>query len=69
MVRVEMAEEDVVDRETAAVAHHLPLRALAAIEQQRVAAAVHHDGADVAPDRGPGRSSAQECDSNHARGA
>jgi hypothetical protein len=36
MVSVEMSEEDVVQREARAVAHHLPLRAFATLEKQRL---------------------------------
>jgi hypothetical protein len=37
VVGVHVREEDVVEGEAGAEAHHLPLRALAAVEQQRIA--------------------------------
>src|SRR5690606_313626 len=50
--------------------HHLPLRALAAVEHQKLALAVHKNRADVAPDRRTAGGGAQECDADHlGRGA
>src|SRR5207253_10771947 len=53
VVRVEMREEDVGERERHAVAHHLALRPLAALEQQGLPLAHESEGGNVALDRRP----------------
>ena len=53
VVAVEMRDEHIVQRERDAVPHHLPLRSLAAIEEQRLALADHRERGDVALDRWP----------------
>ena len=69
VVGVEVREEDVGERERDAVAHHLPLRALAAVEQQRLALA--HDGerGDVAFDGGARGGGAEETEGERHGGA
>ena len=54
VIRMQMGEEDLVEREAGPVAHHLPLRPLAAIEHQQLPLALHRQGADVAADGGTG---------------
>jgi hypothetical protein len=53
VVAVKMREEDVAQGEGDAVAHHLPLGPLAALEQQALAPARHDQRGDVALRRGP----------------
>src|SRR6266567_3940824 len=65
VVGVEMREEDLVERERHAVAHHLALRALAAIHQEGFAFA--HDGEprNVAFHGGAGGRRAEKGDRKH----
>src|SRR3989449_9769278 len=53
VVGVEMGEEDLREREAHAVAHHLALGALAALEQQRLTLTHEGEGGDVALDCWP----------------
>src|SRR2546427_2243600 len=53
VVRVEMGEEDIRQRERHAVAHHLALRPLAALEQQGLPLAHESESGDVALDGRP----------------
>ena len=62
MIGMEVREEDVLEGERHAVAHHLSLRALAAIEEQGLTFAHHCDGRNVALDRGAGGGSAEQAD-------
>ena len=60
VVSVEVREEDVGRQERDPVAHHLALRAFAAIEEERLAVAHEGDGRDIAFDSGAGRGRAEE---------
>src|SRR5579872_6099569 len=55
MIAVEVRKKDVRERERDAVAHHLPLRAFAAIEQQRLSLADDGERGNAAFDRWTGR--------------
>src|SRR2546422_9727813 len=55
VIRVEIGKEDLGQREAHAVAHHLALRALAALEEQRLAFAHEGDTGDIPFHGGPGR--------------
>ena len=48
VIGVEVGDEHVLDREARGVAHHLALGSLAAIEQQQLALALHHQRRNVA---------------------
>ena len=50
VVGVHVGEEDVLERERHAVSHHLSLRALAAVEHQRLALSVNRERRHVALD-------------------
>src|SRR5262245_39861654 len=50
MIRVKVRKEDVFERKRDSVAHHLPLRAFAAIEHQRLAFAMHCERRHIALD-------------------
>ena len=65
MVGVIVSEEDLGEGEADAVAHHLPLTALAAVEEDRLALAVHRQPGDVAVHRGGGGAGAQESQGEH----
>src|SRR5437588_4817436 len=54
MIGVEVGEEDFGQREAHAVAHHLALRAFAALEQQRLALTMNCNSGDVSFYGGPG---------------
>ena len=60
VVGVHVREEDVLERERHAVAHHLPLRAFAAVEHQRLAFAMDRERRHVAFDRGPRRGRSEQ---------
>jgi hypothetical protein len=66
---MKVGEEDVVQTERHPVTHHLPLRALAAVEQQRLSLA--HDGErrNVALDRGTRRGGAEQAEGERHGGA
>ena len=51
VVGVKMREEDRVHREPGAVAHHLALAALAAVEQQELAGAPHRQAREISSQR------------------
>ena len=51
VVGVEVGEEDGVHREAGAEAHHLPLAALAAVEEQQVRVRLHRQAGEVAVQR------------------
>src|SRR6266550_6249345 len=65
VVGVEMREEDFVERERHAVAHHLALSALTAVDEKRLALA--HDGEprNVAFHGGAGGRRAEKGDGEH----
>src|SRR5262249_29149351 len=65
MVGVIVRDEQILDRETGAVAHHLPLRAFTAIEEQQLALALHHQRGDVAVDGGQCGARAEKRDLHH----
>ena len=65
VVAVEVGEEDVGHREPHAVPHHLPLRALPAVEQQRLALALERDGRHRPLHRGPRRRRAEKGEGEH----
>lgn len=64
---MEVGEKDLGQGEAHAVAHHLALRSLAALEQQRLAAARNHQGGNAALDRRPRGGGAEEEDFEQAR--
>ena len=64
VVGVEVGEEDVVEGEAGAVAHHLALGALAAVEHQQLALALDDERADVAAHGGAGGGGAEEGDAH-----
>ena len=65
VIRVEMREEDVGQREPHPVAHHLALGAFAAVEQQEIAIPVQRDRGDVALHCGASRRGAEKRDAEH----
>ena len=65
MVGVKMGEKDLPQCERSAIAHHLALGALPALEQQRLAFALQGERGDVAFDGRPGGGRAQESDGKH----
>src|SRR5690606_13923515 len=65
VVGVEVGEEDVAEGEAHAVAHHLALGALAAVEQQGLPLAGEREGGDVAVDGGAGGAGAEEGELQH----
>ena len=60
MIGVEVREEDVVEIEGDSVAHHLALRALTTIEEERLSFAEKRDRGDVPFDGWSGGGSAEE---------
>src|ERR687896_562444 len=62
VIGVQVREENVLEHERDAVAHHLPLRPFAAIEQHRLSLADERERADVALDGGPGSGGAEEAE-------
>src|SRR5690606_10231175 len=52
VIGVEVREEQILEREAHAVAHHLALRAFAAVEHQRLALAQQRDGGEATFDGG-----------------
>jgi hypothetical protein len=62
VVGVKVREENVAQRERHVVAHHLPLRPLAAIEEQRLPLAHERERCDVTLDGGPRRGSPEQAD-------
>ena len=62
VVGMEVREEDVLQHERDAVAHHLTLRPFAAIEQHRLSLADDRERADVALDRGASGGRAEEAE-------
>src|SRR5688500_12422704 len=65
MIGVRVCEDDVVDREAGGVAHHLPLRALAAVEHHQLTRPCNHERRNVAPDGWPTGSGTEEYDTDH----
>ena len=65
MIGVKMGDEDGLDPETRPVPHHLPLGALAAVEEHQIAFSLHGDAAHIPAHSGPGSGGAEEGDSNH----
>src|SRR5213595_1603848 len=66
MVGVKMREEDLGQRKTHPVAHHLALRALAALEQERLTLADQRHRGDVAFHGGAGGGGAEKRHAQHA---
>jgi hypothetical protein len=60
VVAVQVCEEDVVQRERHSVAHHLPLRPLAAVEHQRLPLANERDGGNPPLNGGAGSGGTKE---------
>ena len=60
MRRKPLGEEDLPKAETNAVSHHLALVALAAVEEDRLAFALHREAGNIAIDRGNRGGSAEE---------
>ena len=58
---MEMAEEDVIQREGDAVAHHLALRSFAAVKEQRLPLAFDYDAGNSPLDRWPRGGGSQEA--------
>lgn len=68
VVGVQMGDEDRIDGDQPSRALHLPLRPLAAVEQDAIASAAHEDARGVAPRRGHRAPGAEEDDVQvHAR--
>ena len=69
VVAVEVGEQQVVHVEAGAEAHHLALGAFAAVEEEPLALAVHHDGAGRPTRRRDRAAGAEERHAeSHARG-
>src|SRR5437764_15467592 len=66
MVRVKMREEDLGQGKAHAVAHHLALRTLATLEQERLALAHQRHRGDVALHGGAGGRGAEKRHAQHA---
>ena len=62
VIGVEVGEEDVADVERDAVAHHLPLRPFAAVEEQRLPLTDEGKGRDPAFDGGAGGGGSEESE-------
>ena len=67
VIGVHVREEDRIHAEPGLVAHHLPLRTLAAIEQHEIALALYREGAHPATNGRPCRSRPEKCDPDHFR--
>ena len=66
VVRVIVGEEDLGEGEADPVPHHLPLGALAAVEEDRLPLALHGEAGDVAVHGRSGGAGAEEGDGKHA---
>ena len=62
-----MSEEDIAERKTHAVAHHLPLGALATLEQQGLALSRERQAGHIPFDGRTGGRRAQKSDIQHER--
>jgi hypothetical protein len=67
VIGVVVGEEDFAEREADPVAHHLPLGALAAVEEEHLPFAVHREAGDVAVERRRRGAGAEEGDGEHRR--
>jgi hypothetical protein len=67
MIGVIMGEEDIPEGKPDPVPHHLALVAFAAIEEQRLAFALHREPGHVAVDGRDGGASAEEGHAQHGR--
>ena len=65
VVGVIVGEEDLAEGEADPVPHHLPLGALAAVEEDRLAFALQRETGDVAVDGGTGGAGAEKGDGKH----
>ncbi len=65
VIGVKVSHEYVPDREARAVTHHLALRSLSTIKEERVPLSLEGDRSSVAAYCRSRRGGAEECDSNH----
>lgn len=65
VIGVEVRQKQISHPEARSVAHHLPLRTLAAVEQKKITLSLNRDRAHVTANRRAGCRGAQERDSDH----